>query len=147
MNRAMSLKEKLVQNCREHIIIDADFCEYVRLSHPVLRENAIGHVMASDMIIVAAKGTEAMPAHVNEWLNEIVALRHGDLVFAEFLGVASREEATGFHGFMDQWASRCGSFLFSNLFPHSHTSGAGSAGSSFEGFLPDLSSPQFSTQR
>jgi hypothetical protein len=123
MNRALALKEKLVQNCREQAIIDADFCEYVRLNHPVLRESAIAHVMASDMIIVSARGTEAVPAYVHEWLNEVVALRPGDMVFAEFLGATSREKAAGFHGIMDQWASRCGSCLFSNLFPHSHVPG------------------------
>jgi hypothetical protein len=103
-------------------------------------------VMASDMIIVSARGTEAMPAHVNEWLNEIVTLRPGEIVVAEFLGVASREEAAGFHEFMDQWASRCGTCLFSNLFPHSHTSGSEAAEPSGKSCLPDLFSPQYSTQ-
>lgn len=117
MNRAMALKEKLVQNCHGRVLIDADFCEYVRLSHPVLRENALAHVMAADMVIVSTRGTEALPAHVQEWLNEVASLRRGEIVCAEFLGEASRTKTAAFHEVMARWASQCGCRLLSNLFP------------------------------
>ena len=74
MNRALALKEKLAQNCRERVIIDANFCEYVRLSHPLLRETATTQVMAADMIVVSAKGTETLPSYVQEWMHEVMTL-------------------------------------------------------------------------
>ena len=133
MNRALALKEKLAKNCRDQVIIDADFYEYVRLSHPHLRENALAHVAGADMIIITAKGTEALPGFIQEWMNEIGNLRPGNIVCAEFLGATSPEKAATFHGFMDKWAERFGSFLFSNLFPNPKTGGTVSGC-----FLPSL---------
>jgi len=70
---ALSLKEKLRENCRHQAVIGADFCEYARLRHPRLRENASRKAIASDMIIVSAHGTAAFPGFVQNWMNELDA--------------------------------------------------------------------------
>ena len=120
LDRAVTLKERLAANCQDQeVVVEADFCEYARLCHPRLRESATEHAIAADMIIVSARGTQAIPAFVQNWMNEIGALCNEKIVCAEFLDAETTEKATVFHRFMDKWASQQGAFLFSNLFPAS----------------------------
>jgi hypothetical protein len=119
LDRAIALKEKLAKNCCNQVLIEADFCEYARLCHPRLRENATAHAIDADMIIVSARGTDAVPMFVQNWMSEIGALCSEKIVCAEFLHAASIDKATVFHRFMDKWASQSNTFLFSNLFPDS----------------------------
>jgi hypothetical protein len=119
LERAIALKEKLAKNCGDQVLVEADFCEYARLCHPRLRENATSQAIDSDMIIVSARGTDAVPMFVQNWMSEIGALCSEKIVCAEFLHTASTEKATVFHRFMDKWASQSNTFLFSNLFPAS----------------------------
>ena len=120
LDRALQLKEKLLDNCRDQADIEADFCEYARLCHPRLRENATAHAATADMIIVSARGTEALPAFVQTWMNEMSARCSEKIVCAEFLHTDSSDRASGFHRFMDNWAAQRGALLFSNLFPNCH---------------------------
>ena len=119
LQRACTLKEKLAGNCGEEVKIEAEFYEYARLCHPRLRENAAAEAVAADMIIVSARGTEALPAFVQTWMNEISARGSGEIVCAEFLHTESSDRAGVFHRFMDHWAAKRGALLFSNLFPNS----------------------------
>lgn len=119
LERAESLRERLATNCDGQVLIESDFCEYARLCHPRLRENATVQAVDSDMIIISARGTSAVPAFVQAWMNELGALCTEKIVCAEFLTAPSPDKATIFHRFVDKWASQRGAFLFSNLFPHS----------------------------
>ncbi len=119
LQRARALKEKLAGNCGDEVGIEAEFYEYARLCHPRLRENAGADAMAADMIIVSARGTEALPAFVQTWMNEMGAQCPEKIVCAEFLQTESSERAGVFHRFMDHWAAKRGTLLFSNLFPTS----------------------------
>jgi hypothetical protein len=119
-NHAIALKDKLVLNCRTKVDIDAHFFEYARLCHPRLRANATQQALASEMIIVTARGTEAVPEFVQNWMNQLGGLCLEKIVCAEFLLAPPIEQATTFHRFIDRWASQSGGFLFSNLYPASH---------------------------
>jgi hypothetical protein len=117
VNRANELKSRLAENCRDHVVIEADFCEYARLCHPRLRETAMTKAINSDMIIISAHGTEAMPGFVRDWLNKTGESGEEKTAYAEFLHADSPDKATTFHSFMDNWVSKRGAQLFSNLFP------------------------------
>jgi len=118
VNRANDLKIRLAQNCQNQVIIEADFCEYARLSHPRLRELALTKAINSDMIVISANGTEAIPEFVQDWMNETDKSSQEKKAYAEFLHEESHDKATTFHRFMDNWASQRGTVLFSNLFPN-----------------------------
>jgi hypothetical protein len=121
LNCAMALKDKLAVNCQSQVVIDAHFYEYARLCHPRLRANATQQALASEMIIVTARGTEALPEFVQNWMNQLGELCMDKIVCAEFLLAPPSEQAMTFHRFIDRWASQSGGFLFSNLFPDSRS--------------------------
>jgi hypothetical protein len=123
VNRAILLKEKLAANCRNKVIIEADFVEYARLCHPRIRENATLQATAAEMIIVTARGIDAVPEFVQNWMNQLVGLCPEKIVAAEFLQENSPEKTGVFHRFVEKWASQNGAFLFSNLFPGGHAGG------------------------
>lgn len=118
LNRANSLKEKLTENCRHQVVIEASFCEYSRLDHPCLRQKATLDALEADMIIVTARGTEAMPLFVQNWMTEIGAESSQKIVCAEFLNAGCRNQAAAFHQFMNKWATEKSALLISNLFPN-----------------------------
>jgi hypothetical protein len=117
LNRAMALKETLVENCRDQADIEAHFCEYARLCHPRLRENATVHAAAADMIVISAQGSDGLPAFVQMWMNELGSRCSDKTVCAEYLHTDSSDRASSFHRYMNKWATQKGILLFSNLFP------------------------------
>ena len=120
VNRAISLKETLAANCRDKVTVEADILEYARLCHPRLRKEATQQAAAAEMIIVTARGTDAMPEFVQNWMNELGNMCPEKIVAAEFVLARCPERAGIFHRFIDKWASQNNAFLFSNLFPDGH---------------------------
>jgi hypothetical protein len=120
LDRATALKETLAENCQDQVEIEAHFCEYARLCHPRLRDNATAHVADADMIVLSARGSDGLPAFVQTWMNELGHRCPDKTVCAEFLHTDSSDRAGGFHRFMNTWAAQKGILLFSNLFPSCH---------------------------
>jgi hypothetical protein len=121
MRRAENLRSTLTRNCAAVVHIDAQFCEYARLCHPQLRQTALTHAVEADMLIISAKGTNWIPRFVQDWMDEVGALRPEKIICAEFLEMAGSPKERVFHRFIEKWASQNSEMLFSNLFPDGRT--------------------------
>ena len=116
--RAENLRNTLTRNCAAAVHIESHFCEYPRLCHPQLRQTTLTHAIEADMLIISAKGTNSIPEFVQDWLDEVGALRPEKIICAEFLEIAGPPDELVFHRFIEKWAAQNSEMLFSNLFPH-----------------------------
>ena len=121
LGRAENLKSTLAKNCASAVHIESHFCEYARLCHPQLRQTALTHAVEADMLVISAKGMEPIPGFVQNWMEEVGALRPEKIICAEFLEIAGPPNQLIFHRFIEKWAKQNSEMLFSNLFPDGKT--------------------------
>jgi hypothetical protein len=87
----LSLQETLAANCHGKAMIKAEFFEFARLCHPRLRENATRQAIGSEMIVVTARRTDAVPEFVQKWMRQLGDSCLEKTVSAEFLLAMSAE--------------------------------------------------------
>lgn len=121
LGRAENLRNTITRNCAAAVHIASHFCEYARLCHPQLRQTALTHALEADMLIISAKGTNWIPRFVQDWMDEVGALRPEKIICAEYLEMAGSPKELVFHRFVEKWASQNSEILFSNLFPAGST--------------------------
>jgi hypothetical protein len=108
---ALKLKNVLAANCQQHVMIEATFCNFARLGHPILKESLKRHASEADMIIVSATTPDGLPIFVQNWIKEFAPVKK-PLACAHFCTTAPSAPRT--FQFMEQWSRQAGAAYFSN---------------------------------
>jgi len=109
---ALKLKNVLATNCQQHVIIEATFCNFARLCHPLFKESLKRDASEADMIIVSATKPDGLPIFVQNWIKEFTPLKK-PLACAHLCTSSSSRPST--FQFMEQWSRQAGAAYFSNV--------------------------------
>jgi hypothetical protein len=108
---ALKLKNVLATNCQQHVMIEATFCNFALLCHPMLRESLKRDASEADMIIVSAKRPDGLPIFVQNWIKEFTPVKK-PLACAHFCTSAPSDPSA--FQFMEEWSRQAGAAYFSN---------------------------------
>jgi len=122
LERALKLKDTIVNNCRTQVSIEARFCVFARLCHPRLKEIATDQIAEADMLVVSSSNKFGLPFFVQNWLAQALPQK-AKIACA----VHMRDELAGpvDDQFLQNWSKQNGATYFSNHVPEANYNQAG----------------------
>jgi hypothetical protein len=122
LERALKLKDTIVANCGDQVLIEASFCVFARLCHPRLKEIATDQIAGADMLIVSTSNKFGLPFFVQNWLAEAVPQK-ARIACTVYI----RDELAGppDDQFLQKWSNENGATFFSNCVPETNFNRAG----------------------